>query len=345
MIRNLLTGSAALLYYICAFAFVGLALPKKWRGSRFYDVFLLGFPVYYALFQIVGLSMKLLDMPLHVLTAVWAVLMAACVLFVLLKRRGDFSEWVRGGVKDLREEPWEWAFLCLTAAVVILLVLNANHLSYYDHSYYVGIVESSVWSDTIEQVDMYTGLVPNAQRAFYLLNTDTVQNAVVCRLFRLRSLVHADYTLTAVFVTLFFLYLHKAGEQLFRKGRRYAVCFTFFTALILLFSFSAGGTSMYFTLRPYEGKAIESYLILPAVFTFFLVLYFGENAAFARTGLLSLSVASAAFSNTGIYMTQALVSALLIPYCIYRKSRKDLLWYLLIMVPSLLWVAALMITE
>ena len=71
--------------------------------------------------------------------------------------------------------------ILLLAAVglAVLLGFNTNTLSTYDSNNYIGLPVASVYSNTLDRVAPYSGTLLEAPEQFYIMNTDTLQSAIV----------------------------------------------------------------------------------------------------------------------------------------------------------------------
>ena len=83
---------AAILYYACMYACMGLSLPSGIRSRSVTGILLSGFSLYYALFEIIALPMKAFRAPLKALSIIWAAVCLLVVLFVLLSRRKEAAQ-------------------------------------------------------------------------------------------------------------------------------------------------------------------------------------------------------------------------------------------------------------
>ena len=332
-------GIAAIFLYLGAFAACGILLPEKWHRCRLINIILLGFPTYFGMFQLVALPLKIIDVPLKTVSIIWIAVMLLVAASVIIFRRKQIAECVKNDIFGFRTGISGIVFILLVTGLIVMLVLNVEHLSSYDYSFYVGVPLSSVYGNTIENIDVYTGDWYNSQREFYIMNTGTLHSAVMFQIIGIHPVIEAEITLTAVMALLFILYLYKAGSVLFEKDALKAKMFAFFTVFVLMFSFGIAGTSMYFAYRAYEGKAVCSYLIPAAIFCFFVMIVRAEEEAAGWAGAFLTAVSGIAFSNSALFITPGLVVLLGTPYLLTHRDRKTLLRGLAVLAPSVIWMA------
>ena len=330
-------GTLVIGVYLGAFLCMGMLFPARLHNNRVLNLFLIGFPAYFSLFQITALPLKILKKPLHVLTFGWGVLMLLVILFILLFRRKTLVE----AMKDLRRicRPDVWRFLLAVTilGLGILLALNVNHISAFDEGFYIGLPVSSVYSDTIELMNPYSGRLLGYYSDFYFLNTVTVHSAVIFQTLGLHPLIEQNLTLTVTLVIVFASFLYRGGIYLFKGERRAAALFTWISILVLMFTYSISGTSHYFAYRTYEGKAVVSYLLPVVVFVFALAVYYRKDRGWGWMGLILTSICGAAFSNTAFFMIPVEIATVLTPFLLLQKRWKEIPLLALACVPSAAW--------
>ena len=354
---NVLTGLCAVIAYFGFYMFTGILLPEKWHGGRLLHVILLGFAAYYSLFELLALPLKLINVSMKVLTAAWfAVLLLIFAAVMLFKRRQLFAMLK----KDLFSKKIGLPGILFAGAVcalIVVMVLNVNHISGYDFGYYIGIPNGSVFKNTLENVDAFTGEIPNAQREFYLLNTNLLHSAVMFQALNLTPLIEAELTLTVVIPLLFVMILWKAGELLFaarpddadlRAGRfvidvnaqnRYTGMFVLTVLTVLVFSFGISGSSMYFVYRPFEGKGILSFLIPSAIFAGILALYREKETMFGYALLFLMSLCGIAFANSAVFIVPGMIAVFGFPYFLSNRNLRTFRNLVITIAPSVFWAA------
>ena len=233
-------------------------------------------------------------------------------------------------------------FMLLSAALVTVLVVNINHISDFDAAYYIGLPGSSKYSDTIELMNPYSGRLRDDVKSFYQLNTDTVHAAVIYQMLRLKPLVHAKFTFTAVAGALFCMLLFKAGEYL--TEHKYIALFGLTALALLLFSYSIAGVSHYFAYRTYEGKAVCCYLYTAMVFVGMLCVYYRSEEAFGWASLFFAGLGGISFCNTALFLIPLMTGTLLFPVVVSggpgSMPRLPGRWknLLLVLIPSGVWM-------
>lgn len=331
-------GVLAVGLYLGAFVFAGALLPEKYHKSSLTNLCLLGCMVYFGVFQIVALPMKIGQLPLKYLTLTWVGILGAVFLFDIIRRRKILFRAFKNCFSDRKKTAAVCVFLLAAGGLALVLGMNVNHISDFDAGYYIGLPVSSVYSNTIELMDPYSGQMLSSPDSFYILNTNTVHSAVIFQALNLHPLVEEKFSMTVALSVVFCLFLYKGGQLLFQENRRKALMFLGLSVLALLFSYSLAGVSHYFAYRTYEGKAITSYLYTTGIFVFFLGIFREKEEKWGWAGLLFAALGGAAFCNTAIFVIPVMISALIVPWILLERKWKAFLPYVGVMAVSSFWL-------
>lgn len=331
-------GVLVALLYLGAFVFAGAFLPEKYHRSSLTNLCLLGFMVYFGIFQVVALPMKIVQLPLKYLTLTWAGILGAVFLFDIIWRRKILFRAFKNCFSDRKKIAAGCVFLVGAGTLALILGMNINHISDFDAGYYIGLPVSSVYSNTIELMDPYSGQMLAKPDSFYILNTNTIHSAVIFQFLNLHPLVEEKFSMTAALAIVFCLFLYKGGQLLFQENRRKALMFLGMSVLALLFSYSLAGVSHYFAYRTYEGKAITSYLYTTGIFVFFLGIFREKEEKWGWAGLLFAALGGVAFCNTAIFVIPVMISVLIVPWILLERKWKAFLPYVGVMAVSGFWL-------
>lgn len=331
-------GVLVVFLYLGAFVFAGALLPEKYHKSSLTNLCLLGFMVYFGIFQVVALPMKIGQLPLKYLTLTWAGILGAVFLFDIIWRRKILFRAFENCFSDRKKIAAGCVFLVGAGTLALILGMNINHISDFDAGYYIGLPVSSVYSNTIELMDPYSGQMLAKPDSFYILNTNTIHSAVIFQFLNLHPLVEEKFSMTAALAIVFCLFLYKGGQLLFQENRRKALMFLGLSVLALLFSYSLAGVSHYFAYRTYEGKAITSYLYTTGIFVFFLGIFREKEEKWGWAGLLFAALGGVAFCNTAIFVIPVMISALIVPWILLERKWKAFLPYVGVMAVSGFWL-------
>ena len=151
--------------------------------------------------HLLTLPMTVMKMPLHVLTAAWGgigIVLAVFGLFAFGKRKASFlSAW--------KEKKRPSFYFCIAILLILLQIAVCSLMAHMDADdcFYVATATTDVYTDTIFEVDPYTGTAYRALPRRYVLSPFPVFLAVVSQLSgRLHPAVMAHMVFPAVFLSM-----------------------------------------------------------------------------------------------------------------------------------------------
>jgi hypothetical protein len=343
-----LIPAVILLYFFFYYA-VGSILLHLFPRTEFSvpQTLILGFFLYFFLFSVVALPMKLLLQPLSRLSAVWAAILAVIVIaFLILERK----QWK----KHLAQ--WSAAFagkqmyitLALFALILIQVVwfnLNDETYAIWDQSYYLGDTATSLYTNTISQYNPYTGRILEYLNPEYLLETYQNHGAVMCQLSGLHPMVENLTVMASVVIILYQLIFFEIGRTLFHGNRGKSVLFTAFVFLLNIFSYNLYTAAEFLIIRPSEGKTILAVLIIPAIFCFFLKTVQQPAQRVWWYSSFVIILGSFGLNMSSVFMIPFEITAFYLPLAWKKKQLSIVIRYLLLLLPCILVAAAYILTK
>lgn len=337
--KNLVIITAALLLHIFVFFALGsafLKLVRKKENSAVLAV-ISGYLLYFAVFEIIALPMVLSLKPLSTLAKVWGILLAAAVAAALIWCFSDWSQQMRRILSVFKEHK---GFLILLLACIGIQCLMG--MLYSDNSadaaYYVGTVNTAVYTDTMGRFNPYTGAPISHFSARYIFSCYPMHNAVVCALTGIHPLIQTKTIMAAVNIFLSNLIVYEIGLKMFKNHKVKADLMVCFVCLIHLFSNTIYTDGTFLLTRSYEGKSILANIIFPMVLYCAIRLYQDEKEKFLWGLAFLTSVSAITFTGSSIILLIAL-SAGFLPVIVVRKKGKLFFPLLICMMPNFLYLA------
>ncbi len=297
-----------------------LSFTKSQETSLSYRI-ILGFFLFFLLFQAAALPLKFTLQPLSLLAKLWCFLLAVTALLYFLRNRKILKEkWNQR--KELLSE-YKWIFLFLIFLVLIQICLtnyNGETYALWDQSYYIGDVSSSVYTDTISQYSPYTGHLLDRLDAEYLLETYQNHSAVICTLTGLAPLIETRTVETTLMVIMANLIYYQLGLQLFPGSRKKSALLVFCLFWLNLFSFNLYTSAEFLFFRAFEGKTVLACIIMPAVFLLFLKIARDCRNNHHWLELFLIVSASFGLNMSAIYMLPFELSICLIPLGLRKQT-------------------------
>ena len=313
-------------------------------SSRLSRRLILGFFVYYLLFAVIAIPMKLMLMPLSRLSAVWSgCLILLLVLFLILEGKAFASR-----VRQLFSSGCVPAFVLLMAAILIQTVwfnLNDETYALWDQSYYIGDTATSLYTDTISQYNPYTGYPLDYLNKEYLLETYQNHSSVMCRLLHIHPLIEVRTVMASVVIILYQLIFYEIGMLLFQRDRMKSALLICFLFLLNVFSFNLFTAGEFLIIRPFEGKTILAVLIIPCLLWLFMQTASDPDNRMFWVHSFLVIFGSFGLNMSAIFMIPFEISAFYIPLAVRKKKLSVFLRYLVLLIPCALYTAMYMITS
>ncbi len=295
----------------------------------------LGYLTYFAVFEFLAVPMTLTWVPLKTLSVVWAAILAVVVLvsFLLLGK-----QWISGLKKIpaiLKSHSW---MLVVAGAVILfqcLLVVLYQDTS-VDAAYYIGTVNTSVYTGTLGRYNPFNGNPMTKFSARYVFSAYPMHNAVWCFLVGSHALVQSKIVMSVINVLIANLIIYHIGKILFNGEKKQADLMIVFVCLLNLFSSTLFTTGTFFFTRCYEGKAILGNVAIPMVLLCSLWLWHKPEERAIWPVLFITAVSALTFSGSSIIFP-AVISAGILPVAVMKRKLRILIPYAVCLLPSVLY--------
>ncbi len=324
-----------LFFYYAAGAVALSFLPV--RKASFPCTIILGFFIYFFLFTILALPMKVTLQPLIRLSVLWGLaLILLTVVFFLLKHKQ-----IRASTKIWQDFFYQKKYYTAIVLIVLILVqavlynLNDETYAVWDQAYYLGDTVTSLYTNTISQYDPYTGGILKYLHTEYLLETYQNHSSVMCQLFKVHPMIENLTIMTTIVIILYNLIMFEIGLSLFKGDRKKGVIFTAFLALLNYFSFNLFTAAEFLIIRPSEGKTILAVIIIPTLLYFFLET--AKDPLKKTYWYCSFLTILGAFglNMSSIFIIPFEISAFYLPLALRRKSMSIVIRYIILLLPCI----------
>ncbi len=326
------------LYFVLFFLFGSMVTFRKEKICPSFSMTLLvGFFMYYILFQIITVPLMFSIQPLNRLSVVWSIV---AVIVCVLSIWKNHEKWKR--LWDEKIQYYKvtktnllWWFAIGGVTLVNVLIVSAIYSSYWDATYYVGNVSYAVYYNSINTINPLHGSVMEYFDLKHCLATYHVHDAVFCQLFQIHPLIETKTIMVIVVTILLNLVYYQFAQFFFTETVWKRAWMMAFCLLINLCTYTAYTASSFVLLRTYEGKAIAGAIIAPMLFYWFLQLFLKkENNTFAWIGLFITSWGAAAISSSALFLVLAGISCFMIIYWIQIRRWSIIINSVICMMPS-----------
>lgn len=303
--------------------------------------------VYYGMFQMLAVPFILLKQPLSRLTFFWLAVLAVVAAGYFWMERKD----IRNSLNRL------FAVNPVSAVKVIMVVLAALQIYYiitseylgWDTASYVGTVETSVMRNSMYLYQGENGKIANDIDMRYALSGFYMHSAVWCQLLRIRAVYFAKIVQGGVLAILADLTVFQLGCFLF-SGKAYrnlisekkiadcAAGMVIAFIVINVFFDSIYSTADFLLSRALEAKAYCANFVLPGILLFGMMLWRECEKRETKICLFAAVFGSVAISMSSLVIAPAMVTVLLLPILLQKRTWAWIRYYILCMLPNFLYL-------
>lgn len=328
------------IYQICTFFILGSNLTK-WiplkRDNSVPITMVVGYFIYYTLFECFALPMKIMGKSLSELTLVWFVVIGCILIITIIANRSfliNALDSFRQGISEKKRIFFAFMVLILVNFIV-MLSLTPESMGVQDDSYYIADVVTSLSTDTIQQYHYATGEILSQYILDYFIPMYAIHGAVIGKLLHLHPIIENKWNSVLVVLMLSEFVYYLLAQKLYRGEQKRSLqllyLMAFFHINYVLWG-KASGTFFYYRLS--EGKGILSNLVLPALILCFWEAIESEGKAkwcaleFVVLGGMSICMSS-------VFLIPVALVGLMMGAILKEKSLKRTVFFMKLLFPCL----------
>lgn len=306
--------------------------------------FLYGYLLLFALFEVVAIPLTFLHVRFHVL--VWGFAGVSLFLAVtgLIRRRREIRNSVIR-IPAMRNQDWTMLAALAVIAMQICITVLGWH-SDADDAFYVGTANTTVETDSIFEIDAYTGEPYEEFPSRYVLAPFPIWTAFISRMIRMHPATTAHTVLPLVLIPLAYVVYSLLGKQFFGEDRKKRGVFLLAMGVIMMSSWYSVYTQGTFLLvRIWQGKAVLTSVLLPAVFYLCCRLLVKKETDRDWIPLLLAMVAGFMVSTMGVMLPVLMVAIFAFLFGLLKKNWGSLVRSVLVCLPNLLFAVLYLIIK
>lgn len=252
-----------ILLYTCYLFGVTVFKIVKFPGSAGKAV-IIGFFTLFGIFQLLALPFILLKQSLSDLTIAWGIVLTVLLLVFTRWSRREFWNTLK------RQEKSSVGNLILCVVILILIsleiVMQINHNYWgWDTAYYIGTVNTSLYTDTMYLYDGTTGLLLHKMNLRYALSSFYMLVAVFCKTFSLHPILGFRYISGIACILLTNIIAYEMGRELFPGEKLKQKAFVLVYIILNFLWVSDYSNAEFLLKRGYESKGYCANVIVPTV--------------------------------------------------------------------------------
>lgn len=328
-------GLLALIWLMAVPAFAGALFLRKKKTATRIECLLTGYLFLFSLFELLTLPMIYFKAPLHILVIFFGILAGGAALagaFLLIRdmrtRRPGIVGYLRGS------SPFLWAALLVIAFQLAVVTVLAHFDA--DDAFYVAAGTTAVETDTIFEINAYTGIPYSSLPYRYVLSPFPIFLAVISQLCGgLHPAIMAHTVFPPIFLICVYCGVYQLSRKWFKDDRNAQAIFLFLTAMLCWFSaysvYNAGNFQM---VRLWQGKAVLAAFLLPLVFYLSSSVILEEQPQYSWLLLLMADISCCLLSSMGIILAPLMTGIFALLGLLRFRSLKRTLYALSCCIPS-----------
>ncbi len=337
--------AAVVLLYMLIFKLLGVVLLRVLDKKELYiHRELVGFFVYFALFQIMYVPMVLLRAHFHTLVYGWSIAVIAMVLVcgVYLVSVGGKRPFEMPEVSDEALPLIKWGALLVCAGFMVFLVLQ-QYLG-WDTAFYMGNMNEAIYTDTMYLYNGNDGTLMKHMDLRYALSGFSMQFTIPCFLLGISPVIMCYYGIRGLGAILALIIVYDFGMLLFEKNETasYLTVGAFLIVNIMFFTHSA--TSLFFIRRMYEAKGYCANVVLPMV-ALLLVMIYKKCGKHMWVLLFVICLGSVGASMSSMMLVPTLLGLGSVLIAVNERRIRPVFYAALCALPNLCYVALYLLSE
>ncbi len=322
------------LYYMCG-CIAESVFKIKGKGFK---TLLMGFFVYYIIFEVIYLPVMLIGGRLTVMLVLWIMAILAIIAVYIMKFRESGKTTAKIIYKDIQNNGIVLG-IAAAVAVVAVYILGIVSKSMGNTGYSVGAIVDAVKTGRMFSTESYSGMktvyrdMPAALSGFYM------NFAVYSVIFGVPAGDMTNIVMSAIGVVMSAVAVYCVGKRVLEADSKAGVGFLiiyFCMSLFLISDNSAGG---YLIGRAYDEKSFGANVVVPALIYAMMGLWRGKDKENAIKRMLIVIVGSIAVSISSVYAVAAVIIVNFIAFFIVGRDLKYIRSAVVCVIPALIYVA------
>lgn len=293
----------AFLWLMVVPAGTGMLLVRRTREKNTLgNAWIFGWLVMFTVFQALVLPMIYQKARLDTLIWIWAAVMILLTLLGVVMNIKNFPSMVISYFTGRKNISAAFFLACIIIGIQIFISVFYTHLD-ADDAMYVGAATTAFQTNTIMEINPYTGAPYTKLPDRYMFSPFPVFLAVISRLLSIHPSVVAHTVFAALFLVLAYTVYYQLGKCLFVKEKKAPGLFLLFLALIQMFSYYSVYTPETFLMvRIWQGKAVLAAILLPCIWYVAMELMKHKTKGFSWLTLFCLMASCTMVSTMGVLL-------------------------------------------
>lgn len=298
--------------------------------------FVIGYLMEFAILQIIAIPMIFLSFKFTTLLFSWTLLISILLIISIIVNRGKLKELnLKENFKNIFKKS---NIICFVA--IIFVIFQAcypifNTYTNADDAFFVGTATTTIYENSMYKVAAEDGTFYGGFPTRYVLAPFPIYLAIISSIVKISPAIIAHSIFPPVFIILAYAIYTLLGEKLFNKDKTNVSIFVILLSILHIFGNYSDRTNFtYLLLRIWQGKAVLSSIILPAIWLLFLNCI-EEDKKIINWGILLMAIfASILTSEMAIALAPMTLMMLAFVFAIKDKKKSYLIKSAVCVLPS-----------
>lgn len=322
----------------------------KWNIQSLISLEIIGFFVYFAVFQVITLPLICLKKSLTLLSIIWIIINILVISFIVvftiikyLSAKSDITLKNKILGKTNYKEQWTniEKILAIIAVCAVLFLGIYAALQYYvgwDTAYYMGTMNTSVYTDTLYQYDGNSGLKEKYIDFRYAMSSFYMNTSVVAKITGIPILGLQRFVVKPICAILFGIIFYKIGIVIFKNDKVKALIMIICAVAVNFIFVSIYTTSEFLIMRGYEAKGYCANVVLPATLLCLIAIWYENEEKKYWQMLFLIGFSNVAVSMSAIMLVPALIATMILADTIITKRWKNFLFAGICITPNICYL-------
>lgn len=328
-------GILAIFWLMAVPASAGYLFMGGKKNNGIGECFTGGYLILFSLMELLTLPLTWIKAPLHILTIAYGsiALILGIAGVIRFWKQKEQRNYVRS---EQKLSVYFWIALLVIAAQIVMCVLLAHMDA--DDSFYVASATTDVHTDTIFEINPYSGREYGRMPSRYVLSPFPVFLAVVSQLSAgLHPSIMAHMIYPAVFLTMAYVVQRLLCTYLYPEDKQARDIYLLVVACICSFSaYSVYNAGCFQMVRIWQGKAVLASVMIPLLIYLCLTIIMQKESGHSWLLLAMADLSCCLLSSMGIMLAPLVIGAFLLAGLIFRRGFSHFWKGLLCCLPSVI---------
>lgn len=338
---EVLRSEILLILYLAIFVVWGNLLKHtlKWKMNQL-QCLIFGFLLYFSVFQLMAFPMIIAKTSLTVLTYSWGILTVLVTIWglCLMLKHGTKGA-LQASAKGLVQLKHKWIYIVLGCFVALqIIVVTFQAYSGWDTAFYVGTMNTSLFTDTMYIYDGNSGRIKSVIDMRYAMSTFFMQFTVGCKVFNIHPQIMTMYLVRQLCVLLADGVVYLIAS-LFFKEKKSKVFFVICFIVLNFFWISEYAPAKFLMVRGYEAKGFCANIVIPMILYCGILLYYkGQQNRQMWQMLFLVGLSSVPLSMSSILIVPVMIAIMGLVDLVFNRKWKNLLYDFVCVLPNLIYL-------